>query len=539
LNAHHSRSRACALLAALPVALAVAAYVNSVNAPFTFDDHHEIITNQSIEDLAKPGLVLRHGLRPLTNLSYAVDYALWSGRDAFGFHVSNVVFHAANVLMLFVLTRRLVRDEGSSEAVASLAATLAAALFAVHPMMTEAVSYVSSRSELLVTLMVLSSVYAFRRGVREGPRWFALAFGCFLLALAAKETGAIVPLVVFAADVLYGSGPELRSRIRRFHAPVLALVVVGGFLRSWRYVALEVPGAESAFTWQNAATVAHIAVRYIWLLVAPHGQSVIPAVYPIASVWDARLILVLVALSAIVTVAFKARRRAPLVTFGLIWFVLGLVPSSVLGVLAQTGLLMAEHRVYLSSCGFFMAAAAFMVTLATPDTASSRRLIPIGGAIATLVFVFLYLTIQRNRVWEDPIRLWQEAARLAPDTPAAYLGLGNEYRNSGQCEMAERAYRRTIELSPVSTDAYLGEAACLLQASRVAEAHETLRRAMTEVPPNEIRILLALASMEESSFQRPGEAVRLCQQALAIQPDSADAADCVRKSQMNARPERR
>jgi tetratricopeptide (TPR) repeat protein len=247
----------------------------------------------------------------------------------------------------------------------------------------------------------------------------------------------------------------------------------------------------------------------------------------------------LVALSAIVTVAFKARRRAPLVTFGLIWFVLGLVPSSVLGVLAQTGLLMAEHRVYLSSCGFFMAAAAFMVTLATPDTASSRRLIPIGGAIATLVFVFLYLTIQRNRVWEDPIRLWQEAARLAPDTPAAYLGLGNEYRNSGQCEMAERAYRRTIELSPVSTDAYLGEAACLLQASRVAEAHETLRRAMTEVPPNEIRILLALASMEESSFQRPGEAVRLCQQALAIQPDSADAADCVRKSQMNARPERR
>ena len=223
------------LLATLAVALAVIAYANSLDGPFTFDDRHEILTNQSIENLRLPRTVLlEHGLRPLTNLSYAVDYALWSGRNAFGFHVTNVVLHAANVVMLFLLARWLARGDGSDQTSASLTGFLAAALLAVHPVMTEAVSYVSSRSELLVTLMCLLTVYAFRRSVVDGRRWFALGSICLLLALAAKETAAIIPFVLLTADLIFSDKAASRRRLWRWHAPLCALIIAAGLVRTQR-----------------------------------------------------------------------------------------------------------------------------------------------------------------------------------------------------------------------------------------------------------------------------------------------------------------
>jgi protein O-mannosyl-transferase len=519
------------LLATLAVALALFAYANSLNGPFTFDDRHEILTNRSIEDLRHPLAVLWYGLRPLTNLSYAVDYALWSGRNAFGFHLTNVVLHAVNVLMLFVLARSLARGGGSGEAAATLTAFLAAALFAVHPITTEAVSYVSSRSELLVTAMFLSTVYAFRRNVADGRGWLVVGSICLVLALAAKETAAVIPFVLLIADVIFSDEAGWRKRLWRLHAPLCGLILAAGLVRSLRYVALEVPGAESAMTWKTAATVALVAARYVGLLVLPLGQSVVPPVYPVESIRDARLVIVLVEIVAIAVLAVKIRRRAPLATFGLVWFALALVPSSALGLLARTGLLMAEHRVYLPSSGFFMAVATLIVPRVYRHPATVRRLVAIGGAVASVLFVLVYLTMERNRVWADPVRLWEEAARLAPDTPAAHLGLGNEYLSSGQCDRAQAEYRRTIELSPISTDAYLGLASCLLQRNQMGEAYRILRDAMDDVPRDDIRIRLALAGLEESAFRRPAEAVKLCQEALAIQPGDTDALDCVRRNQ--------
>jgi len=441
------------------------------------------------------------------------------------------VLHGVNVLMLFLLVQLLAHSGGIGETAANVTGFLAAALLAVHPVMTEAVSFVSSRSELLATLMFLATVYAFRRGVVDGRRWFAIGSICFLLALAAKETAAVIPFVLLTADVIFSGKAASRKRLWRLHAPLCALIIAVGLVRAQRYLALEVPGAESAMTWQNAATVALVAVRYVGLLILPHGQSVVPPVYPIASIRDIRLVIVLVSIVAIVVLAVRVRRQAPLATFGLTWFALALAPSSVLGLLAETGLLMAEHRVYLPGCGLFMAVAALIVPPVYRQTATLRRLVVVGGAVAATLFVLLYLTMERNRVWADPVRLWEEAARLAPDTPATHLGLGNEYLNSGQCDRAQQAYKRTIELSPISTDAYLGLASCLLGRNQVIEAYRILHEAMDNVPRGEIRIRLALAGLEESAFRRPAEAVRLCQEALAIQPRDPIAIDCVRRNQ--------
>jgi tetratricopeptide (TPR) repeat protein len=300
-----------------------------------------------------------------------------------------------------------------------------------------------------------------------------------------------------------------------------------------RYLTLEVPGAPNALTWQNIATAAQVVVRYVGLLIFPHSQTIIPPIYPIDTATDTRLIVAIVTLVGLTALAWAVRRRAPLVTFGLTWFALALAPSSILGVLAQTGSLMAEHRVYLASCGFFLAIAALVVPSMYENEKQWPLVVPRAVGAASVLGILLLLTIQRNRVWADPIRLWEEAARLAPDTPAAQLGLAQAYSMNGQCDAAQKPFSSTLELSPVSTDAYLGLADCFLRRNELQEAALILRKGESNVPDNEIRILLALASLEESAFHRPAEALQLCNQALLKQPSSIPAQDCVRRNRQN------
>ena len=164
-------------LAGLAIALAILAHINTLHHPFVWDDEHEVQANTSIETLSHPLAILRHNpARPIINLSYAIDYAIWGGRDEFGFHLTNLVLHLINVGLLFGFTRLVVQDLGRArgrpnEVAADATAFAASALLAVHPMMTEAVGYVSSRSELLCGAFLLISLLCFRKSfdAQVGP----------------------------------------------------------------------------------------------------------------------------------------------------------------------------------------------------------------------------------------------------------------------------------------------------------------------------------------------------------------------------------
>ena len=127
-------------------------YLNALHNPFVYDDYHTVVANASITDLTNVRAIVLGALtRPIVNFSYAVDRAIWGPRP-FGFHVTNVLLHMLNVVLLFQLARQLGKD--------TLAAFAAAALFAVHPMMTEAVGYISGRSEVLCATFFLLALMA-------------------------------------------------------------------------------------------------------------------------------------------------------------------------------------------------------------------------------------------------------------------------------------------------------------------------------------------------------------------------------------------
>ena len=134
-------------------------YLNALHNPFVYDDYHTVVANTSIQSVANLRAMVLHDVkRPIVNVSYAIDRALW-GPAPLGFHVTNVLLHMLNVVLLFHLALRGWRATGS-------AAFAAAALFAVHPMMTEAVGYISGRSELLCATFFLPAVMCGRRWLR-------------------------------------------------------------------------------------------------------------------------------------------------------------------------------------------------------------------------------------------------------------------------------------------------------------------------------------------------------------------------------------
>lgn len=492
-----------ALIAAL---LAVAAHFNTLHNPFVFDDIFEIIENPSIGDPADLQRVFTsYRTRPLTNLSYALDFAR-GGLHPPAYHSTNVLLHTVNVLLLFLVTYRLferpstrtARDETEH---GSLAAFTAASLFAVHPLLTSAVGYVSARAELLATTWFLASFAVFH-GWRSGegrfsPRVAGLGAGLFALALAAKETAVMLPAVLASSDFLVARHDGgWRRRLLRWHLPFAGAVLLVAAVRVSWYIMRE-QAAAAAWQPQNLALNLHVLERYLALLCLPVSLSLVPEVAPFTSIVDLRLLRGVAVVAMIGAIVVLGRRRHPLISVGLVWFLLLLVPSAMIVILAPVGQPMAEHRVYLASCGFFMSVSAIIWQ---SDGLRRRPALTMIGLI-TLLAVLAAMTIVRNRVWSDPVLLWEDAARKAPSTWMAQYGAAEANRLGGDCASAIAPYRRAISIRPTEVAAHLGLAECMQR------------------------------------LDRPEEALRICREVLKMAPGSIEAAACV--GSLSAKPPER
>lgn len=524
--------RRVVLLACLAALLGGVSYVNALDNPFVYDDVREIVENPSIGDLTDVPAIWRHyPTRPLTNLSYAVDFAI-GGLRPLAFHATSVALHVVNVVLLFVLAWLLAGDSVPSHprraGIAALTAFMAASLFAVHPLMTQAVAYVSGRAEVLVTAFCLASVLCFRAAAVGGPRgYLAAGLAFFVLAVGTKETAVMLPALLIAYERCFvRSAGGKWSILTRMSVPLVVAAMVIAAFRVWRYLGVEHPDA-AGFNWMYLLLEIHVFERYLSLLFFPIGQSLVPAITVLQSPLDIRLLMSVGVIGLMITAGVATRRRQPMILFGITWFFLMLLPSAALIVIADRGEPMAEHRAYLPSCGFFLACAAFAaLALHTEAALFRKRLVAVIVGLGVVLPALMALTVARNRVWSDPVRLLEDAVRKAPDVWLAQYGLGDAYRAQGDCESATAAYRRAIALRPQNADGYLALAQCLLDGASLGAGREALRGAIAHAP-DDARAYLALAALEERHFSRPEEALRLCQEALRLTPRSGEAQECV------------
>jgi hypothetical protein len=397
------------------------AWANALGGPFQFDDYNVIVDNPRVHSLRAWARSLTSGIRPLLNLSYTLNWVV--DPAPFGFHLVNVALHLANTLLAYRL--------GLALGVGGATALLAALLFGLHPIQTEAVTYVSGRSVSLMACAYLASVLAYVRGRRAAS---VALFGC---ALAVKEVAVTLPLVLVLYEAATGPEDGWRGAGRRLapHGVLLAVALVVA-AASPRYrellgVSLGLRGPADNLALQLDA-VGYLVSR----LVYPVGLSIDPA--PPAAPAAVRTLVALGA-AAVVGIAGVWLRRRSIAAFAVLWFVVLLLPTN--SVLARIDIVN-ERQVYLAALGPFL-------LLALGVAALARRRRGIGATLAVVLPVTLAsLTWARNLDYRSETALWRATVRAAPQNVRAWNNLGWAWQLAGCWAQAEAAYEQALRVEP-------------------------------------------------------------------------------------------
>jgi protein O-mannosyl-transferase len=560
--------------------LASAVYINALDNPFVYDDTFTVTRNPSIVDPTNIRFLLAYTpFRPIVNISYAIDLAIWGYRPV-GFHVTNVAIHATVAVLLYRLLSRLLADvrtrsgqplEPHVALAETWAAFIPAALFAVHPIFTEAVAYVSGRSELLCGMFFLASLLCARRAMlpdsSAGSVRYATA-GAFVfggLALLTKEVAAALPVVVLAYDwlVLPGTREARTRRLKHVFLPLLVILAAAGTFRARSLVGRDATITASPLL--NILTQSIVIWRYLSLLAVPIGQSIMHATHTVVSVLDVRALVAASGLIAAAVAAYSVRRVHPLVPFGLLWFIAALAPSSSLVTFWEG---MAEHRVYVAAAGIFVAVTPFTLSVGHRLSRSRTGLGNVFAvAFALAVTALSCLTLARNEVWASAVKLWSEATLAVPGRWEPHYALGDAFREADNCPAAIIEYEATLRLSPRHRDARTNLGICLAQTGRFSEAeaafnealkldptfaraytnlgslalirgdHTNARDYYTKAISLESKNIIArmqLASVYEVAFHEYRTAARLCAEAQSIAPATPGVVECIRRNEKMA-----
>lgn len=549
------------LACGLAVVLAGLIYANTLRNPFIYDDYRVIVENRAMSNPAGLSALIAHDVtRPVTVISYALDRSVW-GSGAFGFHLTNLLLHMINVALFGLLAWY---SQGRLRA--PVVAPVSAFLFALHPMMSGAVGYISARPDLLCGTFFLLALLAARRWmVSGGSIWLAGTIGLWLLALGAKETAIVLPLIAFACDrwiLEAGDASEAKRRLTRLHLPLFAMAALVTIVRLAVFVRVEQRGIFD-FQWPLALVELDVARRYLMLLVAPVGQSIFHSIPPISSVLQPPVLVDIALAGVCAWLIWSQRRVRPLLSFGLAWFFLCLLPSSVL-VMLNRAEPMAEHRVYLASCGMFLVAGAVADRVWSWMVGAQRatRGVLVTGFIA-LLLALGGRTFLRNALWNRPVLVWLDAAERSPNDWLPHRLLGEELHRAGQHAEAIAAFTRSIELAPGEVSSYgklgvclseqgdLNAAEAVFQKMRGLDARspeasnglatvallrgnlDAAKQAYLEtlrLDPENIGARRGLAVIAEGPGGSPADALRWCQEIKRLDPDASGIDECIARN---------
>ncbi len=444
-----------AAAAALIALAALAAYHNSLRVPFLFDDGPATLDNASIRTLwpvwgaLSPPAGTTVAGRPVANLTLAVNYAL-GGSDVWGYHALNLLFHILAGLALFGVVRRTLGRPvlGGRLGGDALPLALAAALlWTLHPLQTEAVTYVVQRVESLTGLFYLLTFYCFVRSAESARplRWQACTVIACLLGMGTKEVMVTAPLLVLLYDRAFVAGTLLKAWQQRrglylwlaaTWLPLTLLEAGAGWSRrgSAGFIGAIAPGTYWLTQFEAIA-------RYLWLSVWPHPLVFDYGTFLVGGPGEAApYALVVVALAALTLVALW---RRPALGFLGAWFFVILAPTSVVPVATQT---IAEHRMYLP-----LAAVVSLVAVGAYGIAGRRCLAPLGVLAIGLGF----LTFERNDDYRSALALWGDTVAKRPDNARAHCSLGLILSSiPGKLPQAISEYEAALRIHPDYADAH-------------------------------------------------------------------------------------
>jgi protein O-mannosyl-transferase len=492
---------------ALLVLAAFQTYSPALHGPFVFDDFNLPYYNPLFPKEQFMSWIT--GVRPLLMFTFWLNYE-WSGRDTFSYHVLGLIFHVANSALVYLIARRLFRWEGLEAVRAEIASAFAGTLFLMHPVQTESVAYIASRSENLSVLFFLTAfaVFIYRRSPEIGWLRSATILLLYVAAVGTKENTIILPILFIVTDIWWtreqGSFAALRLN-RRLYMPLLALTPLA-FILVWRVIVsaksagFHIAGLNHPLTY--FWTECRAFLTYIALAVFPIRQTIDYDVPWARGPWEWQSLVGLTAAIALAIVAWTWRRRYPAATFGIALFLLLLAPTSSFIPLADP---IAEHRMYLPMLGVALISAAILVR-----SLESRASVI---AAAAIIVIAALASSHRNHVWGSEAALWTDAVSKAPDKQRDYSHLIHGLVREKQCNSALAFMNALDRRGKVDSTLLVHWSFALECVQDYAGAADKLKRAVQTAPSADLYLRIATL---QSMLKRFDEAKQNADRAIAL-----------------------
>lgn len=514
-------------LALILIALfSLGVYFNSLSNPFIFDDLHSIAKNLYIKDFqylplffkgeyTSQAFIPRGMFRPLLMLTFSFNY--FFGRlEPIGYHLINILLHFLNGFLLYRLLRFLKKD------IPFGLSLIIALLFAAHPLNTETVSYIVCRSDLLAGFFILLAFFSYLK-----DRVF-LALVSFALALLSKETGLVFPFLVLAGEFL-GISPfkkepgEKKIPVKKQYIFYIVLIALSIGYWAYRSMLFDVgisdmlashKGSTMRSFTANFFTESSVTFFYLRLFLWPHPLTIHHAFPTISSFFHPWAFLSVSGLIAAIAAIFIFRKRRPLISIGIAWYLICLLPKFY----AHLNLVAAEHHFYLPGFGIYLIIAGLCQGVYKKFP---RQFIIVSIGVLN---VFVLLTGFRNYEWRDTFILWKTAVERSPESGFARQSLALEYLKKKKYSQSKKEIEQGIKYSGhmpyLQINNWVILAGALQSEERYKEAEAVLVKLLKAVP-NDHRVQRALGDLyKETGFYDKAESAWL--KCLRFHPQAAD-----------------
>ena len=483
-------------LAAAQLGLLLLAYSNHFNNSFHFDDFHSIVGNVWIRELRNiprfftdattfSSLPANQSYRPLLLVTYALDYHLGGGLDTFQFHLTNFVLLLCQCAAMFFLFVCLL-DRAGPHRLNRYLAFFAAALFSVHAAVAETVNYISARSDLLSTCLIVAALAVYA-GWPRSRRWGAY-LALYALAALVKPVVLVFPFLVLLYRYWFeppagASDKQRPTSARRWWqalmaaVPSLLLTVPLAILHSRMTPPTFSP--SSTPRWEYAITQPYVILRYFWRFFLPTDLSADTDLGPFASLADPRVWVGLIFLGALVAIAVIAGLRAATrpIAFGLAWFVITVLPTSSFFPLAEVE---NDHRLFLPFVGLALGATAGVGLLLKQWVESARigrrAMVAVAAVAGAVLLLHAWGTHRRNAVWHDEESLWLDVTRKSPENGRGWMNYGLTQMGKGRLDDALACFERALPLTPQYSYLHINIGIAKAAKGQIAEAEESFRK---------------------------------------------------------------
>ncbi|HEU4343969.1 MAG TPA: tetratricopeptide repeat protein [Candidatus Binatia bacterium] len=442
--------------------------------------------------------------QPLSWVTFGFDYLLW-GMNPFGYHLTNLILHAANAVLFYFIARRLLSaalfvPEGEKPWQLGFSAGGAALLFAIHPLRVESVAWVTERRDVLSGFFYLATLYCYLRAACRPPAsgqrwWLGAALVGYTLSLLSKGTAMTLPAVLLLLDI-YPLG-RLKTRLWNGFKPEfrvvltekLPFVVLAGVFAIIALFAQHTGEALKSLQQYNLISrsmqIFYGLTFYLWKTLLPTGLSPIYELPIDFEPWAGAFLLSAVSTVLISLVLYFLRQRWPAALASWVYYIILLAPVS--GIAQSGPQLVADRYSYLACLSWpLLLGGWFFRSWPAPENNRTQQLPLIAASIAlglSLITMSL-LTWSQNQVWRNTQTLWQHAIAVTPYSSIAYYNLGRTFETKNDMDEAVESYRRALSINPEYAKAHINLAGLLARKGIETEAIAHYRRALEIRPDN-------------------------------------------------------